>query len=391
MGKFKSLLITFLLLIAFLPFVNSAEFFVVNVSPSEFYPGQETILNITLKNLGIDYAAKLKASLDPDDVSPVDAIGPWRKYVGMATEAEETKCFGVVAQREKINLIYPIKIKTSAREGVYSVPLVLEWQFPTPENQTILFGIIVKEAEPFIVVEKDELFAEPGTTLTYNIKIKNTGDVSAEDVEIIFHNISHFSILSADRLKIEKINPNNEIDLQVKILIDTNLKPGLYSLPMSLSYSDISKKIYNLKATLPILIKGRAKLDIAGISTTPSQIFKGENAVLQIKIENIGDSDAKSVSAVLQYPGFSKKAYLGKIEKDDNVPAIFFIKPEKSGPLNYTLTLEYVDDLGQHTKTVNNTLYIYAPKNDKTYISFVIVVVFALLVVGYLLFRRRHI
>ena len=46
-----------------------------------------------------------------------------------------------------------------------------------------------------------------------------------------------------------------------------------------------------------------------------------------------------------------KEAYVGKIEPNNDAPAVFSLQAGDPGNYAYNLTVEYQDDYGVHTKT----------------------------------------
>jgi len=69
-----------------------------------------------------------------------------------------------------------------------------------------------------------------------------------------------------------------------------------------------------------------------------------------LRLENVGEGEARFVKARLEglKGSGSTDAFLGRLEKDDDAPAVFTFIPEKSGEQNVTLLVEYEDDFGDH-------------------------------------------
>jgi hypothetical protein len=53
-----------------------------------------------------------------------------------------------------------------------------------------------------------------------------------------------------------------------------------------------------------------------------------------------------------------KEAYVGKIEPNNDAPAVFSLQAGDPGNYAYNLTVEYQDDYGMHTKTERLTMTV---------------------------------
>lgn len=140
-----------------------------------------------------------------------------------------------------------------------------------------------------------------------------------------------------------------------------------------------------------IEVVGAAELSISNIKTEPLNIKEGSDFTLLIRIENTGDKDAKSVKINLVSPfEGTKTAFLGKIEPDDDAPAIFGLTANKAGELTNRLVISYKDDFGEHQLTEEINLTV--SPNDTEYvvgIALIIIIILHLLG-GYYLFRRKR-
>ncbi|MDD1688232.1 MAG: S-layer protein, partial [Methanoregula sp.] len=76
-------------------------------------------------------------------------------------------------------------------------------------------------------------------------------------------------------------------------------------------------------------------------------------------LENTGTDNANSVKASIDLPmSGGKEAYVGKIEPDNDAPAVFSLQAGDPGNYAYNLTVEYQDDYGMHTKTERLTMTV---------------------------------
>ncbi|MFH1774930.1 MAG: hypothetical protein ABH874_08245, partial [Methanobacteriota archaeon] len=183
-------IIMLFLAIAMLPAVSAvgADFYVTDVAPKQVMPGEATTLNITLKNLGSEYAAYLRAILDPDNKSPVRAVGPSKKYLTRADVAQASyEYFGLVHQATEITLQYPVYVDENASVGTYSVPLKLIWEDAVrkEQNQTVYVGITLYGTPSLSIAGVATLPSRIYADSEFNLstKIENIGTYKARAVE----------------------------------------------------------------------------------------------------------------------------------------------------------------------------------------------------------------
>jgi hypothetical protein len=131
------------------------------------------------------------------------------------------------------------------------------------------------------------------------------------------------------------------------------------------------------------MMKGKAELGFVTVDTSPSRLTEGMPFDLTIRIENTGTGEAKQVSAMVDLPVEGKKeAFIGKIKPGNDAPVIFLLEGANAGNHPYTLTIQYTDDMGEHTMTRQMNLRV--PPTDHTMDYVLVLVVLAILgIIGY--------
>ncbi|MEE9594471.1 MAG: COG1361 S-layer family protein [Candidatus Hydrothermarchaeales archaeon] len=340
------LIFSFLFTIFILTTVNAVpvDFYVMEVSPQIVSPGESTSLNITLKNLAPNYAVYLKATLDPSDTSPIDAIGIPRRYIDRvegATESDEF--FGVISQDVEISLSMPIYVKQSATEGIYQVPLVLEWKNEILEDvtQTLYLGIKVEEQEAeFTVIGVSPTKITPEETTNIEIRIKNSGSSSASKIKATLDqsDTSPVNVLGPSKVDIErsKVGPGEEFVITYLVHVKTGNDEDVYNTPLRLEWEDMSGVSQTSDLDLGIQIKGDALLRVAKISTSPVEFIADlEKGKVTITVENAGKTTAKSVKVEVEYSEPFTEAYSGA--SSDFVSEI---APDKSHDFQVALDID---------------------------------------------------
>ncbi|RMF90401.1 MAG: hypothetical protein D6733_03980 [Methanobacteriota archaeon] len=372
---FIGLLITALL--TPLAVAGTAEFYVTKTSLTELAPGETGVLNITLKNLGTEFASRISASLDPGDTSPVDPIGPVAIQIPAASEALPTSFFGAVTQGEEIVISYRVAAKTTASEGVYSVPLTLTWDVSgTTYSATLYIGMQIRKKDARLTISEVSPGAiAPGESAELKVRLKNTGEGSAErlTIEIDPSDTSPLDPIGPTKVEVDHpVAPGEEITLTYPVKVRSGTVEDVYYTPLSLSWEtfNISKS-----ATLQIgtLVKGEVKLGVASVSTDPSEIRSGDdNVKVSVSLENSGEATAHNVRAGLALgdgfaPSYSQSdsAYLGKLSSSESQSATFYVDvAEDLAPGKYSIPLElvYDDDDGREHSVEKSVDLLVEPK-----------------------------
>jgi hypothetical protein len=379
MEKNIVLLVSFLTLLSLIPSVSAvgADFYVVDIAPKHVVPGETTLMNITLKNLGSGYAAYLRAILDPNDVSPVSAVGEMKKYLSKAEAAAQSdQYFGIVRQRDEMILQYVIQVDDDASTGTYYVPLALIWENEVREekNQTLNLGITVTGTPNLIVAGVNTTPSRIYVDLefTLSIQIENIGTEKAEAVEAKLVLPREFSGERTAFLGTIKRDAISTATYDLKATKQATNKA--YDFALLISYTDEKGEENLAEKHFDVYVSKRGEIDleIAGISTSPTKLYPGSDFTLSIQLENIGTQDAKSVKVELsprkEFIG-EYSSFIGKIEEDDVSSGIFDMRIAKDAePKTYDIAMKiiYTDERG--TEYVDEKQFpIFVDKVPKKY------------------------
>ncbi len=277
---------------------NAAEtdFYVIEFLPTEVSPGETTTLNITLKNLGTTQASRIEASLDPEDISPIDPIGPGRVQIGEAKGAQDTTFFGAVRQFEEISIDFVFNVNPASQEKTYNVPLVLRWDSSDSSKkiQTLQLGMRVEEQKADFQVSKStpEVLIG-GETTTISIDIENVGDNYAIDLkaDIGSNDASPIDPIGTTRMifRDQKIQPGEHILLKYPINIKQNTPEKVYNIPIALEWDDDTSVSKNQSIKIGFLVK-EPHTSIEVSYEAPDKITPGEKFNLGLALKNTGDT-----------------------------------------------------------------------------------------------------
>lgn len=314
-----------------------AEFYITKIiSPEnlQIAPGETALLNITLKNLRPNFALYLKASLDPDDATPIDALGPATIWVTKkAKQAQESQqYFGAVLQGEEVGIAFKIYAKPDAEEKVYQVPLVLTWKNEKLQDvtQTICVGILIKGKPNLQIagVETDPVEIRAGdNNVKLKITIQNIGEAEAKNVKakLLLDEIKTKtfkpSYSKSDQAFIGKLSKDQTQEATFYIDINQTAKPGKYKLPIEITYEENNNNnSYKTIKTIELLVEPKPYFTITKTKTKPEKAYPGNDVILYLTIKNIGHEKAENVDL--------------RIVRDASQPFTFDTRSDYIGTLN---------------------------------------------------------
>jgi hypothetical protein len=185
------------------------------------------------------------------------------------------------------------------------------------------------------------------------------------------------------------LNGGENQTIVLDFVTDKKVLLGLQKINLGLDYKLPDGAAKHQDEIIEVPVKGKAELNIASITTEPKTVSQGDDVTLIIRLENTGTDTAKSVSASIDLPmDGSKEAFIGKIQPNNDAPAIFSVKAQNAGDLPYALVVTYNDEWGQHTNTID--LHLAVKPVDGTAIIVALVVVAAVIIASLLYLRKRR-
>lgn len=332
--------------------IRQVDFYLVNVSPQIIEPGRTTLLNITLKNLAPAIAVSMNATLDPNDISPIDSIGIRKKHVDSVGAADIDDAFMGVIQNENIQLSIPVYVNQNVSEGIYEVPLVLYWEdkIRIHWSQTLNMGIKIEGNAKVRVAKISTTPVEfrPDTEKDkVIITVENAGKTAAKSVKVDVDLKKPFSEAYSGSSSdfISQISFDESHDFIIALNIDKDVTAKEYSLPLKLTYRTHDNE-YQVNDEIKIKISNKADFEVQSISSAPSVISPGDDFIINIPIKNIGQEKAENVKAVINTKSYFtgvKTDYLGEIKVGESKVATFDLTVDRDTmPDNYENDLKLI-------------------------------------------------
>lgn len=285
---------------------------------------------------------------------------------------------------------FKIDVDKNANYGNYELPYTIYYNYNGVKTYSGMIKLriagttLIEIAD--VTMDKKEI--KPGDNFRINVSLRNAGGNEIKWVKIALNpqNAQIIPLSSASEKVFNDMPSNIIYSASFDFTTDKGMSPKNYPVTVSLNYQDENGRIFNETKNIGVKVIDNSNLDIASITVDPQRIYAGENAVLTIRMENNGQGDAKSVKAEIDIPLKGEKtAFLGTIKPDEDAPAVYVLKTENSGEINYTLKITYKDDRGEHIKEQPLTLVVYPRNTNNTPFLFL----GALAVPAYFYWRKK--
>lgn len=350
------------------------ETYVADISPNPVEPGSSNLLiNIILKNTGTDTALDATATLK--------AVYPFTLKTIQNDVSQKDICSGCSSI-----ITYALAVDAEAKSGAYPVEFEVSHGVASRLSfkNTVNINVVGVPRITFDAVVSDKI--TPKSEFEVAFDFKNIGTGRASNIKI--SSASQDFVISGGSPIIDFLQSGETNKMSVKFISSPNIAPNIYSIPITLNYVDELGASRESISNLGISVLGNSDLIIKNIKIEPASIISGDSFTVTARVQNIGYGDAKEVVIELDapYSGY-KKAFIGKLGKDEDAPAIFNLAADSpSSPA--TLTMKYRDDFGEHEKTEKFTINV-AERQDNTELYAGIFIVVLLLVIVYRLQKKK--
>jgi len=234
-------------------------------------------------------------------------------------------------------------------------------------NKKILFGglcllvLAISFVSSLTISEVSSGNFNPGDENTISIKIKNNmnEDVSDASLNLVFAGKPFIPVGSSED-QIDEILEDDTERFSFKIKAASDIKPGDYEIPYSLSYKNEANVLKTESGTIGLTVQGNPDLEFVLIESNQILNQKGK---LELKIINKGFGQAKFASVKLSPVGFillsERNVYIGSINSDDFETASFDVIFNQESAV-FSAIVEYRDfDNNLVTKEVGLPIIAY--------------------------------
>jgi len=358
------------------------------ISPSVLQPGDVGTITAVIKNTaGSATISEKSGILSGGEFASTKSTDIGVNIESVQLESRDVtvisgnyKQIGVIGPGQSIPITF--LIRAPAKDGIYFPEIWIDVtggqsvRQPIPVNVNTQIAILKKPALTAIKTVPEGI--SPGEEITARVVLQNDGQSPAEQVTVAI-NCSSPSITQKTPSTVHagtlQKGQNSTIDMV--FATDKNAPIGISRVCLLITYANPDGSITTQNEVIGIHVRGSAKIGIASISTDPVRIRKGDAVSLIIRLENTGTDNANSVKASIDLPmSGGKDAYVGKIEPNNDAPAVFALQAGNPGTWPYNLTVRYEDDYGVQTR--NETLQMTVTDGDSSGLIVVILLILIL-------------
>ena len=359
------------------------------VSPAVLQPGDVGTITATIRNTAASANIRENTGIQTGGTfenTKVTDIGVNIESVQLNSKDVEVisgnyKQVGAIGPGQSIPITF--LIRAPAKDGIYFPEIWIDVtggqsvRQPIPVNVNTQIALLKKPALTAIKTVPDGV--NPGDELSAQVVLKNDGLSRADQVTVTVNSTSpSLTPKTASTYHVGSLLRGESATLNLVFSTDKKAPIGLNRVLLAISYVSPDGTTTTQTEVLGIHVKGKAKIGIASVSMDPVRIKKGNAVSLIIRLENTGTDNANSVKASIDLPmSGGKDAYVGKIEPNNDAPAVFCLQAGNPGTFPYNLTVRYEDDYGVQTQT--ETLQMTVMDGDSTGL---IVAVILILILG---------
>jgi hypothetical protein len=364
---FACLLLLFLALVPVLaenPTVIVADY---TISPPVLQPGDVgTITAVIRPTAGTDVAVNIESvQLDSNDVEVI--TGNYKRI-------------GVIGPGQSIPVTF--LVRAPAKDGIYFPEIWIDVtggrsvRQPIPVNVNTQIAILRNPVLTTLKTVPEGVI--PGDDLHAQVVLRNDGLSRADQITVTVNSSSpSITQKTASTYHFGSLLKGEAATIDMVFSTDKKAPIGLNQVYLTITYANTDGTTTTQTEVLGIHVIGKAKIGIASVSVDPVRIKKGDAVSLIIRLENTGTDNANSVKASIDLPmSGGKDAYVGKIEPNNDAPAVFALQAGNPGTWPYNLTVRYEDDYGIQTR--NETLQMTVNDGDSTGLIAVILLILIL-------------
>ncbi len=343
-----------------------------DVLPKEIYAGDEITLTLRVVN---------KGNKD-GKINNIGLLLPqYFTYISSFPSLNES--FQLCGGCSKLYFVY---LKAHEHTPTATYPLTFIVNEPNLELKKKYELRVV--AEPYLIVESDNILIAPSQRKRVVINLTNIGEGNAYDIFIKI-NTNDFAFSGTNVIYIKKLDYKKSLNVSINLFANEKLEPGIYKIPLTLEFKNDVNEKKQVEYSLTAKVISIVNLSFSSITVEPSPLRIGDEGTLMIRVENSGEGTAKNieVSVSSDLPLSYTKAYVGTLEEEEDSAAVFSFYASTPGKHVFTITCRYEDDEGRKEITQNYELYV-AYRTDYLKIILLVVIPAAALVL-WRYFKKR--
>jgi len=402
---------------------GSPSFSASIVGTNEFSPGDDVSITILVKNAGVSTMKQLNQStMVPDDL-PTTAkfakIGLTSTSDSIIIKTDPQRVNTILSGDTGTSLTYKASISTNATDGVYTLPVIINYQYPNivKQEKDTQFVYTYNEANVTVpvtirikpLVKIDVVAATPdplaaGTEGYLTVKIKNDGPETGRMASAKLIRAGSSGIIpTSSTVFIGTFPSGNVTECIFRIAASTDATEQVYPVDVAVSYTDSEgATVTSQSETIGIPVSGKITFTI----TSPVQTLNaGSDGSIEVTYRNNGNLTIYDVqSQILPHTPVTSAdgtAYLGTLLPGESATARYDLNVDGSaepGTYSFDSKLRFRDALqnSQESDTIQVPVEIVSGKSGATILGLPITTVASIVLlvaiiagIGYYLYRQK--
>lgn len=332
---------------------------VSEITPNPARPGEDLLIKINIENVGDEPAENVRIGIE--EIFPFIFKYSTSEAYGSGTNTERTFQIEQIRQHSKVELNFHFMVDPNVKSGDHQLEFTIKDNSGTSFSKRIPVRIggnpdLVLSGTAVLPVNGDNYSSNaviPGQEFYIKTAVKNAGNGNAKNIRVILDlNGSSPLISLEDNVRfLENLSAGESENLSFKLLLGGNADVHPYRIPFRIMASN-DAETFQIEKTqeIGVNVLNQATIDISSLKFDPEIPVKGQQMSMILRLENVGAGEARFVKAWLEGLEGSGRtsSFLGRLDKDDDAPAVFTFVPDKAGEKAVTLVVEYEDDFGEH-------------------------------------------
>lgn len=370
-----------------------------HTTPTIFMSGDTGTLTITIKNTNANANIQQNEGLYSGGFASIKNtnINLYIENVhlegkGIIVKSPDFDRLGSLGPGQSIPVTFLIQAPNT--DGIYFPEVWIDvkdgtsTRYPVPVNVNTHIAVAKK---PELILNKtlpDQVV--PGDDLTAVLDLANNGSSRADDIAVSINaSASSVSLKGPGNYYLDHLEPGESARYELTFSTDKNSPLGLRDIPVTITFRNPDGTPAAQVEHLGVHMKGKAEISIKSLTTDPVRVRDGPFTMI-LRIENTGTDDAKSVSCSVDLPMTgNRESFIGKIETGNDAPTVFYLTAGQSGEIPYNVTVQYIDDYGNHTITKQLFLTV-TPQNYLLVLLAAALIALAAAGAGYWYWRKKR-
>jgi hypothetical protein len=238
----------------------------VNTNPEKIRPGEESEVQITVRNMADstvkDVSFKLDLTYDnllsgATSKTATDSINAFNELPFAPIESASEKKIDSLKSGEEVVFTYRLISYSDAESKVYKIPVEINYydELETKYTKNDLIGLVVgSQPDLSVIIDETSLYVGKKTgTVTVRFINKGFSDIKFLDVKLPSNGA--YELLSAEEVYVGNVDSDDyetaEFELYLK---EDSREESIIKLPLSVEYRDANNNIYSNQVDLDLRI-----------------------------------------------------------------------------------------------------------------------------------------